>query len=112
MALQFDFVPVFFSQIIPRLGVALAVILVVLILTGLFMDTSKPPIMYTFLGIGVIAAIAVLINTADSLGWAGAYAWSMYVPEIITAIIFLIIIATIVGVSSGGSSTYSPNMTK
>ena len=34
MALQFDMVPVFFSQVFPRMGVALAAILVILILAG------------------------------------------------------------------------------
>src|SRR3989344_2867821 len=36
MSLQFDFVPRFFSEIFPRLGIGLAILLVLLILTGLF----------------------------------------------------------------------------
>ena len=36
MALQFSFVPRFFSEIFPRLGVGLVVILIIIILTGLF----------------------------------------------------------------------------
>ncbi|MFQ5531223.1 MAG: hypothetical protein ACE5ES_01265, partial [Candidatus Nanoarchaeia archaeon] len=40
MALQLDFVPIFFSEIFPRLGVGLSFILVLLILAGMFVDTS------------------------------------------------------------------------
>ncbi len=42
MALQFNFVPVFFSEIFPRLGIGLSVILGLLILVGLFSDYSDP----------------------------------------------------------------------
>ena len=36
MSIQFEFVPIFFSQIFPRVGVGLAVILAVLIIVGIF----------------------------------------------------------------------------
>src|SRR3989344_2042976 len=42
MALQFNAVPRFFSDIFPRLGIGLSVILVGLILIGLFTDSKMP----------------------------------------------------------------------
>ncbi|MHA1988971.1 MAG: hypothetical protein ACW98D_20315, partial [Promethearchaeota archaeon] len=38
MALQFPFVPMFFAELFPALGIGLAIILVVLVISGLFID--------------------------------------------------------------------------
>jgi len=71
MALQFDFVPTFFAEIFPRLGVGLAVILIALILLGMFMPSKAGPwIMFV---LGAIVLLTVLINTFGSVGWAGGY---------------------------------------
>ena len=97
MALQFNMVPVFFSQIFPRMGVALAAILVILILAGFFVDPSKAWVMYLFLGIGVIAAIAVLVSTANNVGFYSSYWTYQYLPEIAVVVGFLVIIFVVVG---------------
>jgi hypothetical protein len=60
MALQFNLVAVFFADIFPRLGVALSIILVIIIVGGLFIDTSKPGIKW-FLFLIVLIIIAVVI---------------------------------------------------
>jgi len=62
MSLQFGFVSIFFSQIFPRLGVGLSIILVGLILLGLFTDSNQTGI---FLGIGAIVFIIVIWNSFD-----------------------------------------------
>jgi len=100
MALQFDFVPRFFSEIFPRVGIGLAIILVILILAGLFIDPDKPGIMYTLLGVGVVIVAIVLIKTAGALGWSTGTWWQESWPTIIGIILFLVIIAVIVGASS------------
>ena len=41
MALQFELVPRFFAEIFPKMGVGLAILLVVLVLGGLFIPTNK-----------------------------------------------------------------------
>jgi len=96
LALQFDMVPVFFSQVFPRMGVALAAILVILILAGFFVDVKKAWIMYIFLLIGVIAAIAVLVSTAGNVGFYSSYWIYNYIPEIavVVGIIVIILIVT------------------
>ena len=73
MALQLEMVPVFFTEVFPRLGVALAAILVILILAGFFIDPKKAGIMYTLLGVGVIAAIAVLVSASGNTGFYYSY---------------------------------------
>ena len=41
LALQFPMVPQFFSEIFPRLGIGLSIILVIMILLGLFLNSEK-----------------------------------------------------------------------
>ena len=109
MALQFDFVPVFFSEIFPRLGVGLAILLVLLILGGMFVDPSKGGIMYTLLGIGVVIAIIVLVNTAGAIGWYSGYWWYQNWQFVAGVVFILVVISIIVGASSSKSSTkYAP----
>ncbi|MCF7910120.1 hypothetical protein K9L16_00415 [Candidatus Pacearchaeota archaeon] len=98
---QFDrLIPQFFSEIFPRLGVGLAVILVLLILTGLFIDPKEKGLMYTLLGIGVIVGIVVLVQTAGAVGWSSSYWWYDNWPAIAGVVIILVAIAVIVGAGS------------
>src|SRR3989344_3665538 len=53
MALQFNFVSVFFAEIFPRLGIGLAVILVLLIIISFF-SVNKSWMTYVFFIIGAI----------------------------------------------------------
>ena len=61
MSLQFPMVPLFFSEIFPRLGVGLAIILVVLIFVGMFIDPGKAGIFYILMGIGAVIVVVVLV---------------------------------------------------
>jgi hypothetical protein len=97
MALQFDFVPVFFAEIFPRLGVGLAIILTLLIMTALFFDTNKGFIVYTLLGIGAIITIVILVTTANNFGWSSGFWWAQNWPLIALGVFILIIIGVIVG---------------
>jgi len=97
MALQFDFVPRFFAEIFPRLGVGLAVILVVIILIGLFIPTNQSWATYAFLAIGVIVLGIVLVQTAGDLGWPAGYWWQDNWPTVVGIIFILAVVGTIVG---------------
>jgi hypothetical protein len=100
LALQFGKVPLFFSHVFPNMGVALAVILVVIILAGFFIDPGRSWIMYTLLGIGAIAAIATLVTTTDDLGWMSSAFIKDNIPGFVAALAIIIIIAIIVGGTS------------
>jgi len=106
MALQFDMVPVFFAQIFPRMGIALAAILVILILAGFFVDPKKAWMMYLFLGIGVIAAIVVLITTASNVGFYSSYWIYQYIPEIAVVVGVIVIILIVTNVIKPKDSAY------
>jgi hypothetical protein len=100
MALQFGFVTNFFAQIFPRLGVGLAVILGVLIITGLFADPDSNLINYVLLGIGVITIAIVIIQSAGALGWASGQWWQDNWQLVVGAIVIFILIAIVIGAGS------------
>lgn len=68
LALQFEVVPMFFAEVFPRLGIGLAIILVLLILIGLVMPHQN---WVGFLLFGVSALIFVII-LYQSGGGAGS----------------------------------------
>jgi hypothetical protein len=103
MSLQFELVPRFFSEIFPRLGVGLAIILIILILLGLFLDPGKSAINYTLLGVGAVIVIVILIQTAGAVGWSSGYWWSQNWPMVAGAIFILVLVGIIVGSSSPSS---------
>jgi hypothetical protein len=109
MALQFDFVPKFFSEIFPKLGIGLAIILILLILTGIFVDPDKPGLMYFFLGLGLIIAIIIVVQTAGSLNWTVGYWLQENWLALLGVLAFIVLIGLIIiGPRREKNTTYSP----
>lgn len=104
LALQFELVPIFFSEIFPRVGVAISIILVLLILVGLFLDPNNKVINYGLLGVGGIIFVLVLINTAGYLGWYSAYWWYANWPSILLGVVVIVIFFAVI-ISAGGKKT-------
>jgi len=99
MALQFDIVSLFFSEIFPRFGVALSVILVILVLGGLFIPTNKENnwFMVTLAIIVFIIIAIVIFNSLNAFGWGigGSglrYVWDRYGAIIIFAAIIIAVV--------------------
>ena len=103
MALQFDFVPTFFAQIFPRLGVGLVIILGVLITVGLFVDPDSKVINYILLGVGVLVIGLIVIQSASGVGWQSAEFWAEYFPAIVLGIVILLVIFAVVASSTKGN---------
>jgi len=102
LSLQFELVPIFFSEIFPRVGVALSILLVLIILLGLFFDSRKNQVInYFLLAVVVILFIAVLIKTSGYLGWYSGYWWYAHWPEIIGVIALIVIFGAVIGSVSG-----------
>ncbi len=91
LALQFNFVTLFFSEIFPRLGIGLAVILALLILVGLFAPAKQDAwTHWLFFGAGFIVFIVVLIKTFGWLGWGGSFSlWYYNWPQIVVVALVL-----------------------
>ena len=95
LSLQFDFVPIFFSEIFPRLGIGLIIILALLILAGLFFDPKNKLINYSLLAVGVIIFLVVLIQTFGWVGWSSGFIWYANWPTIIMVIVVLGVVALV-----------------
>ena len=100
MAIQMEFVPTFFSQIFPRLGVALAIILGLFILLGLFIDPEHPAMNWILLGIGVIIFIVVIVQSAGSMGWSTGRWWQDNWVTILGVVIVIALLITVIASSA------------
>lgn len=65
MALQFGFVSSFFSQIFPKLGIGLSVLLILLILIGFVASSSASIITISMAVIGVVIFAIIISNSFD-----------------------------------------------
>jgi hypothetical protein len=101
LALQFQMVPMFFSEIFPRLGVALSIILVLIILAGLFFDTKTKTVQYLFLGVAIIAFLVVISKSAGYVGWYNSSWWTGDWGNIIIVAVILGLIAWVIFSGSG-----------
>lgn len=107
ISLQFGFVSAFFSEIFPRLGVGLAIILVLLIVMGIFLP-AEGWMTYTLFGVGVIILAVILIQTAGALGWAGGSWWYENWQEVAWIVGFVVLLIIIVNAGGESSKAKSP----
>ena len=91
MALQFNFVPIFFSDIFPKLGIGISVILAGIILTGLFTDSNL-----TWMGIA-LGGITFLIIMGSSFEFGDSSFWFWFQQNLATIIISGIILIVVLG---------------
>jgi len=107
LALRLGFVQLFFAQIFPRLGVGIAVILALLIMTGLFINSKEAKYwMWAIAAIAVIIWIIVLVGSFESSGWfglAGGYIGD-YAGLIIGAVLLIGVIIAVVASNSTSTS--------
>jgi len=107
LALRLGFVQVFFAQIFPRLGVGIAVILALLIMTGLFINSKEAKYwMWGLATIAVIIWIIVIVGSFESAGWFGLYGGYIgdYAGLIIGAVLLIGVIIAVVASNSTGTS--------
>ncbi len=97
LALQFDFVPIFFSELFPRLGIGLAIILIAMILLGMFAP-NRTWMTYTFFAIGAIVLVTILVNVSRLFGYSN-FIGGIYWPDLLPWIILIIIVAVIIAAS-------------
>ncbi|HLC86926.1 MAG TPA: hypothetical protein VJH65_01455 [Candidatus Nanoarchaeia archaeon] len=103
MALQFNFVSIFFAEIFPRLGIGLAVILVLLIVVGFF-SVDKGWMTYVYFILGAIIFVVILINSAGALGWANTSWWYANWRTLLVVLGLIIAVAIIIGGSNPSST--------
>ncbi len=105
MSLQFNIVSVFFSEIFPRMGIVLSIILVIMILLGLFVkneDGTTAGWYKTLMIVIVLISVAIVVfqsldvfnfYTGFGFGYWLSYNWqTILVVVIVVAAFFFIII--------------------
>ena len=98
MALQFGFVSVFFSELFPRVGIALSIIMVVIILLGLFIDPDKKGFKWIYVIIGLVLTSVVIFKSLTAFGWYGGYFGGIYWSDLIwVALVIAALVIIIVG---------------
>lgn len=102
MSLQFGFVSTFFSELFPRFGIGITIILVILVFLGLFMDPDSKGTTYALLGIGAVIVLVILVQSAEAASWwYSSFWWRDNIGTILILAFFIAIIGIIVGASSG-----------
>ena len=89
LALQWDFMPRFFSELFPRLGMGIGVLIALLILVGLFMHHGENVWMIILGSIGFIVWLVVMIQTQTAFSftsWAWWQQWKIPVIGLLAAI--------------------------
>ena len=113
LSLRFDFVPLFFSQIFPRLGVGIAVFLVLMIFAALWIPKEYlKGWSITFVIIGLLIAAVVIYNSFDWLGWTGLSGsfWDQYGSITILGILLVgVIIVLVIPKIPEGGATIGPD---
>src|SRR3989344_7080805 len=98
MALQFDFVSVFFSEIFPRFGVALSIILVIIILGGLFIPTDSKWFTWVLILVVMVIIGIVVFQSLESFGYNAGYWWRNNLGSLLGwAVLIGLIIAVVAG---------------
>jgi len=101
LALQFDFVSVFFAEIFPKFGIGLAIFLVLLLLIGFFYTGADGKPESTIKWIGWLVGIGVVIWALTSWNfwndatfpvgfWLRENFWSLLILAGIVAVIYIV----------------------
>lgn len=108
LALQFQIVPIFFAEIFPRMGIALSVLLVLVIIGGFFVDPSDEKnkwIRGVLIGITAIILIVVIGGALRGfgIGWNfGGGSWFYGIPWA-EVLVFAIVIGLIIWIVVAGN---------
>ena len=100
MALQFPYVSMFFAELFPALGIGLAIILVILIVSGLFIDPENKGWMVGLMVVSIIVVIGVLLSASRSAGFIFGTWWRYNWPTLLGIGIFIAMIIAIIAASS------------
>ena len=113
MALQFQFVSYFFSDIFPRLGVVLSLLLVGMILLGLFVDFNGNGAKWGFGIFAGLAGVVIIVQSFSNVfGWNGdlfgGSSWWWIQQYYSTIIVVLLVLGVIIGIPLAGGGKKKP----
>ena len=99
MALRIGFVQAFFTEIFPRLGVGLAILITVIILAAGFLpEDHRGAVLVGIYAIGFLIAGVVVFNSFSALNWFDSYWWDDWGATIVGIMLVIgVIVAIVVG---------------
>jgi hypothetical protein len=109
LALQLDFVPVFFQDVFPKFGIGIAFLIIALILAGAFIaegdDKMKNAFKWIFFGVGMLIAAIITLSSLSGWSFMGSLWWERYGTPII--MVTLAIAAVVLVIAFSKQSTGS-----
>lgn len=104
MALQFDLVSYFFADIFPRLGIALSIILVLLILGGMFLDWDNKGMRWFLFIIVAVTVIAVVWGPLRNIGLFSGISINLFGGNLLNLVVVAIAAFFVIWIISGGKT--------
>ncbi len=104
MALQFNLVSYFFADIFPRLGIALSIILVLLILGGIFLDWDNKGMKWFSFAIIAVTIIAVVWGPLRNIGLFSGIGINLFGANLGTIIGVIVVVGLLAWMISGGNT--------
>ncbi len=98
LSLQFDVVPLFFSEIFPRVGIGLSILLVIFIFLGAFIDPEHHWIKYMLFAFAGIILLFVLFQSSAPTSWYDLYYF--FDTEIFSFIVMIVFILAVIGIAT------------
>ena len=102
LAIRFDFFSIFLSEISPRLGVGIVILMTLLILVGLFTpEKGRGIVLWIVMGVGALIFIIILAQIGGIFGFGyGGYGNNQLIAYVVLAILIIGVIIA-VAASSG-----------
>ncbi|MEK6848536.1 MAG: hypothetical protein AABX65_02805 [Nanoarchaeota archaeon] len=107
LALQFGSVVNFFLIIFPKMGIGLAVLLVLMILAASFLNEGPANAgiyKWILFGVGAIIFLITVYTSFSDYSFFGSSWWNQYWNTIISAIIIIVAIVAVIATSSKSTS--------
>ena len=108
IALQFNLVSSFFSDLFPRFGIALVVLLIILIGVGLFADFDNRVVKWIFFVVILFTVIVVISTPLSNLGFKINY--NAFFEQNFGLICFVILFGVAIFLIIGGRKRKSPKV--
>ena len=97
MSIRLNMVQEFFTEIFPRAGIGIAILIVIVVLVAAFIPKKHMTgWLITLYAIGGIIALMIVFNTFNALDWFGSMWWDDWGAMIIGALLIIGIIIAIV----------------
>lgn len=103
MALQFDLVSYFFADIFPRLGIALSIILILLILGGMFLDWDNKGMKWFLFIVVAVTVIAVAWGPLRNIGLFNGFSFNFLGVDIVSLGAIVLVVIGVLWIIFNGS---------